>query len=115
MQQDLVFQYDFVDFRYTKAEWNWLTSTLLTQKPEQLSFKGTNDTNYLATKLDVTDKSSIDTAFKQALDKFKRVDVVVNNAGYGLSGCFEVKPLFPSHMLFSKNDPLLRHLSSSIS
>ncbi|KAH8679851.1 hypothetical protein BGZ60DRAFT_481359 [Tricladium varicosporioides] len=59
------------------------------RKPEQLSFKGTNEKNFLAVKLDVTKKEDIDAAFKAAIDKFKRVDVVVNNAGYGLSGPFE--------------------------
>lgn len=38
---------------------------------------------------DVTDQKSIDTAFDKALSQFGRVDVVVNNAGYGLSGEFE--------------------------
>ena len=59
------------------------------RKPETLSFNGTTDKNYVATKLDVTKREDIDAAFKTALDKFGRVDVVVNNAGFGLSGPFE--------------------------
>lgn len=59
------------------------------RKPESLSFNGTNDKNYISCKLDVTDKKSIQDTFDQALKKFGRIDVVCNNAGYGLSGCFE--------------------------
>lgn len=59
------------------------------RKPESLSFEKTTGENYLAVRLDVTDKSSIYAAFDAALKKFGRVDVVCNNAGYGLSGCFE--------------------------
>ncbi|KAI4162187.1 MAG: hypothetical protein LQ342_004207 [Letrouitia transgressa] len=57
--------------------------------PEGLSFRGTNAKNYLAVKLDVTKKEDIESAFQKALSQFGRVDVVVNNAGYGLSGPFE--------------------------
>ncbi|KAH7072237.1 hypothetical protein BKA63DRAFT_65524 [Paraphoma chrysanthemicola] len=55
----------------------------------KLSFAHANDTNSLLVDLDVTKKASIDNAFDAAVQKFKRVDVVVNNAGYGLSGPFE--------------------------
>ncbi|KAL9065955.1 MAG: hypothetical protein Q9161_007870 [Pseudevernia consocians] len=59
------------------------------RKPDALSFKGTSSKNYLAVKLDVTDSDNIQSAFAAAVDKFGRVDVVVNNAGYGLAGPFE--------------------------
>ncbi len=40
-------------------------------------------------RLDVTDVESIKSAIKATLDKFGRIDAVVNNAGYGLVGAFE--------------------------
>lgn len=45
--------------------------------------------NLLATKLDVTDEASVRAAIGQAIDDFGRIDVLVNNAGFGIIGAVE--------------------------
>jgi NAD(P)-dependent dehydrogenase (short-subunit alcohol dehydrogenase family) len=43
----------------------------------------------LPLRLDVTDKQEVDAAVKRGHDHFGRLDVIVNNAGYGLFGAIE--------------------------
>jgi len=55
------------------------------RKPSALAFLEDSE-RILKLQLDVTSPTDVANAFRTAADKFGRVDVVVNNAGYGLYG-----------------------------
>ena len=60
------------------------------RKPEQLTDLTTKyAANVQILPLDVTSQSQIDAALKDALARFGHVDVLVNNAGYGVNGAIE--------------------------
>ena len=48
--------------------------------------------NVLVSRLDVTDPASIDAAIKTSIERFGKLDAVINNAGYGQYGIFETIP-----------------------
>jgi NAD(P)-dependent dehydrogenase (short-subunit alcohol dehydrogenase family) len=48
--------------------------------------------NVLVSRLDVTDPASIDQAIKASIERFGKLDAVINNAGYGQYGIFETIP-----------------------
>ncbi len=48
--------------------------------------------NVLVSRLDVTDPTTIDQAIKTSIQRFGKLDAVINNAGYGQYGIFETIP-----------------------
>jgi NAD(P)-dependent dehydrogenase (short-subunit alcohol dehydrogenase family) len=51
-----------------------------------------DDPNILIVRLDVQDQSSVAEAVEQAIARFRQLDAVINNAGFGLFGVFESTP-----------------------
>ena len=64
-----------------------MRDTTKSDKIKELGQKDNLKINVL--KLDVDDENSVKTAIKKILDEKQRIDVLVNNAGWGLWGCVE--------------------------
>lgn len=70
---------------FQRNGWNVVASMRNPEKEREL----TDLPNVMVLQLDVTDGRSIATAVNQAVERFGKIDVLVNNAGYGLIGVFE--------------------------
>lgn len=65
--------------------WNVIATMRTPEKEEEL----TQLDNVLVARLDVLDLASIDNTIKAGIEKFGKIDVLVNNAGYGAYGPLE--------------------------
>jgi NAD(P)-dependent dehydrogenase (short-subunit alcohol dehydrogenase family) len=59
------------------------------RKPQAVIDTLGNHPNLLALALDVTDEAQAEDAARQAVDRFGRIDVLINNAGFGVLGATE--------------------------
>jgi NAD(P)-dependent dehydrogenase (short-subunit alcohol dehydrogenase family) len=65
----------------------WNVVATMRQPETEMELVGFDNT--LVTRLDVQDHASIATAIEAGIDRFGRIDALINNAGFGLFGLFE--------------------------
>ena len=73
---------------FQEKGWNVIATMRTPEKEEEL----TQLDHVLVTRLDVTDLDSIQAAVKAGIEKFGKIDVLCNNAGYGAFGPLEAVP-----------------------
>jgi NADP-dependent 3-hydroxy acid dehydrogenase YdfG len=73
---------------FAKNGWN-VAATMRRPEMEQ-DLVGLNDV--LVARLDVQDRASITEAIEAGVARFGRIEALINNAGFGLSGLFEATP-----------------------
>ncbi len=67
------------------------------------SFNDLHQNNAFALALDLTKPTEIEHAFKHVTDNFGKVDVLVNNAGFGFAGAIEETSITEARAIFEAN------------
>ena len=74
---------------FQQKGWNVIATMRSPQKEEEL----TKLDNVLVTRLDVQDPDSIKSAVAEGIERFGKIDALMNNAGYGSYGPLEATPM----------------------
>lgn len=89
---------------FQQKGWNVIATMRTPDKETELTILD----NVWVTRLDVLDADSIHAVVTQGIDQFGKIDVVVNNAGYGAYGPLEATPTEKIRRQFDVNRPLAR-------
>src|SRR5262245_29844771 len=74
---------------FQRKDWNVIATMRSPQANDELASLG----NVLVTRLDVEDHASIGAAVGEGIARFGKIDVLLNNAGYGSYGVLEATPI----------------------
>lgn len=70
---------------FSAKGWNVIATMRSPEKETEL----TSDPNIFVTRLEVREPETIQNAINKGIEKFGKIDALLNNAGYGTSGIFE--------------------------
>ena len=73
------------------------------RKAEDLKKEISGNPDFLPLEVNLVDEDSVGAAIEQTVNYFGQVDVIVNNAGYGLGGAFEELTAAELHQNFDVN------------
>lgn len=76
--------------------------------------KNLHDVNFLPLSMHVTDENDVKQAVNQAIEHFGKLDVLVNNAGYGLFGTMEELSIEEIRNMFDVNVFGVMHVSRAV-
>lgn len=71
--------------KFAAEGWNVIATMRNPEKEQDL----TNVSSFLIAELDVQKPETIESAIRAGMDRFGKIDAVINNAGYGQNGIFE--------------------------